>query len=169
MAESFKSKISLGNKVPKRLQKSQRDFSQSNSYESSTRKKQEDVFFVGVKEPLEVRRMVLEASKEALQSLQQYEKFKEVRIEKTKEILRLKKILKELDNLMVKLKTELPSTSSRIKPAKKEVKKEKKAAHKSKPVKKAAEKVKKKAKNKTEVEKLESELSDIEERLGKVD
>ena len=79
----------------------------------------QNVFFVGIKEPAEVRRAILESSKEALQSLQQYEKFKSVRIEKTKEILRIKRIFKELDNLVLKLKAKIPKTDLRVRTAEK--------------------------------------------------
>jgi len=165
MAESFKSKV-------------------SNSYESSTRKKQEDVFFVGLKEPSQLRRTVLETSKEAVHTLQQYERFKEVRIEKTKEILRLKGIFKELDNLITKLKVKLPKTSLRVKAAKEEEEakiiidegnniEEEIKEHRAKGGRKKLRNVKnalvkKPAKRLSEVEKLEAELNDIEEKLGNI-
>ena len=45
-------------------------------------KEEDQVFFVGIKDPIEIRRSILESSKEMLQYLQRAERFKEVRKEK---------------------------------------------------------------------------------------
>ena len=144
--------------------------------------KEENVFFVGIREPNQVRRAILESSKDSLHALQQYERFKAVRIEKTKEILRLKRILKETDNLMVKLKAKLPKTSIRVKAEKAsresqqiipievfETKKlHRKNDKKSVKNKEVSKPVFIKPRRLTEVEKLESELNDIEKKLGDI-
>ena len=59
---------------------------------------EKDQFYIGVKSPVEIRRQVLESSRSVLQTLQQYEKFKELRMQKLEEIAALKNILRELDN-----------------------------------------------------------------------
>ena len=47
-----------------------------------TQKKEAEIFFVGVSDPVEVRRNLLEASRAMVQSLQRYENFKELKNEK---------------------------------------------------------------------------------------
>jgi hypothetical protein len=129
-----------------------------------------------LKDPSQLRRSILETSKEALHTLQQYERFKEVRIEKTKEILRLKKIFKELENLTTKLKMKLPKTSLRVKHAKEEeakividedIEEEIQEQRSRKKTTKKAPK-KKGSKRLSDVEKLEAELNDIEDKLGDI-
>ena len=152
---------------------------------------QEDVFYVGLRDPAEVRRNVLESSREMIQFLQRYEKLKSIRDEKSAAAKQLHTDIKELRTLINKLKKVLPKTKLRIKLReehkfetcpecgtefktlaslqkhvkkrhKKKAKKAKKAAPASKPKKEA------KPKPTTELERLESELSDIESKLGKL-
>ncbi len=129
-------------------------------------KEEGGVFFVGIKDPIEIRRSLLESSKEMLQYLQRAEKFKEVRKEKEHEIAKLKAIMKEIKAMARKVKASLPKTGLRA------------AAKKPKPVKKAKKKTSKKKEQKeivveapkemNEIEKLESELGEIEGRLNKL-
>ncbi|MBW2996513.1 hypothetical protein KY332_04405 [Candidatus Woesearchaeota archaeon] len=127
------------------------------------KEKEEQVFYVGIKDPLEIRRSMLESSKELLQYLQRFEKFKAVRKEKAEQTAKLKGVMKEITTLVKQLKSNLPKTGLRA------------AKHKEKPKpkkvtvaapKKEAPKVEvEKPKEMTELEKLESELSEIEGRL----
>lgn len=74
----------------------------------------EEVFFVGVQDPLEVRRNILEASKEMVQFLQQHEKLKTLRNEKEEAIKHLKEDVRQLKLHVNKLRQVLPKTKLRI-------------------------------------------------------
>ncbi|MFC1801094.1 hypothetical protein ACFLZB_01410 [Nanoarchaeota archaeon] len=136
----------------------------------------EDVFYVGVRDPVEIRRNVLECSKEMVQFLQRYESLKAARDEKTQSIHRLREDVKEIKSLMSKLKKALPKTKLRIKlheepkPVSKKQKTKKKRQAKKREAHKEIQKelIKTVAppKTMTEIEKLESELADIEGKLG---
>lgn len=141
--------------------------------------KEETKFYVGVKDPIEIRRSILESSKEMLQYLQRAEKFKEVRKEKTEQIEKLKATMSDINNLARKLKNLLPKTGIRATAPKKEEKPKKaaKKIEKKKAAKKEAKKTPKKVvkeapaekpKEMTELEKLEAELGAIEGRLTKL-
>ena len=151
--------------------------------------KEDDVFFVGVQDPIELRRSILESSKDLLQYMQRFEKFKEVRMEKQEQFIKLGEVTAEIAKLVRKLKTELPKTHIRARMHKheEEVKKaaaKKKAKKKAKATKKAKKTAKKapprpKAKPEikikpapekplTDLEKLEAELGAIETRLTKM-
>ena len=133
-------------------------------------KKQDDVYFVGIKDPRDIRRSILESSKDLIQTLQQFERFKQVRKEKDQEMRHLKSLVSEIRTLSGKLKNNLPKTNMRIK-----LKKEKSAAAKKRKTqsKKAAPKkvIHKPAVETTaftDFDKLENELDKIEERLSKL-
>ena len=129
-------------------------------------KEEGSVFYVGVKDPIEIRRSLLESSKEMLQYLQRAEKFKAVRKEKAEQIAKLREIMKEITGLVRKLKSQLPKTGLRTKAVKKE--KPKKAKKKEKVEKEAPPPEVEKPAEMTELEKLESELGEIEGRLTKL-
>ncbi|MCK4589311.1 MAG: hypothetical protein KAT77_02630 [Nanoarchaeota archaeon] len=74
----------------------------------------EEVFFVGVQDPLEVRRNILETSKEMVQFLQQHEKLKTLRNEKQEAIKRLREDVRQLKLYINKLRKALPKTKLRI-------------------------------------------------------
>ncbi len=144
-------------------------------------KEEESVFYVGVRDPVEIRRSLLESSKEMIQYLQRAEKFKSVRKEKTKLISKLKEDTKEITKLIKKLKRDLPKTGLRAQMHKQEEAKQvKKEMAKTKELEEKAKKSEKKAPKKekpkeekapkemTELEKLEKELSTIESRLTKL-
>lgn len=128
----------------------------------------EDVFFVGVKDPVEMRRHVLEIAKGSIQTLQLFEKFRGIRDEKIKYISHLKSDLREISRLISKLKNSLPKAKLRIKTHGSEIsaggaEAKKKGTKKSKEMSGAAEKP-----VKSDLEKLEDELSAIESKLGDV-
>jgi len=116
------------------------------------KKKEENNFFVGIKDPVEVRRSVLEASKKLIETLQRFEQFKENRKKKIEYIESLKKVIADIGKLNTKLKNILPKTNLRI-PS--ELLKEKDVG----PV--IVEKA-----EKTGLGELDKELKDIEEKLN---
>src|SRR3989344_3386027 len=122
---------------------------------------EKDQFYIGVKSPVEIRRQVLESSRSVLQTLQQYEKFKELRMQKLEEIAALKNILRELDNAVGQLRNVMPKAGLREMP-------EESIHHPNHHQKKKTQQVSKgPSKHDEEVAKLEQSLQDIEERLSK--
>jgi len=117
-----------------------------------------DVYFVGLEKPNELRRTLLESTRDVVDVMKRFERFKSVREQKIKEIERLKSDIREISKLISKLRAELPKTKLRVKLPKREEVPEKK-----KVVKKEVKKPKKK--EMTELDKLESELSAIEGKL----
>lgn len=123
---------------------------------------EKELFFVGVRNPIELRRTMLESSKEIIEDLQKYERLKALRAEKAKQIEKLRTIVKEINRLVAKLKAELPTTSLRIEEMPQKLKKPEMV----KPKKTAKEIKAEPKKELTELEKLESELDAIEQRLS---
>ena len=118
-----------------------------------------ELFFVRVKEPVEVRRNILETLKEIVEVLQRFEKFKRIRHEKIEKINHLRVLLRQSNKMLGELRGKLPQTNlratvAREAPAHKHHKKRAKAAEKAPPKKEI-----------TEVEKLEIELNAIESKL----
>ena len=107
-------------------------------------------FFVGIKNPVNTRRLLLNSSKDILDALKDYENFENFKQEKAKYIVELKRILDEVLVLNKKLKKHMPKTPLKS------------------PKRKAAGKKAKKSKMPevtSKIEELESELSMIEGRL----
>lgn len=126
------------------------------------KEQQEGIFFVELKEPPEVKRNVLEALKDILGLMQQFEKFKQIRHEKLVKIQRLRSLVRDTNKMFGTLKAKLPQTNFKT-PSSTPVKKQsKKIASKKE---KAAPKEVTPKKHKTELDKLESELNAIEEKL----
>ena len=69
---------------------------------------EESPLFVGITNNGELRRNMLECSKEILESLKHYEKFKFVKEEKQKLIQKFREDVKGLSKLISRLKTNLP-------------------------------------------------------------
>lgn len=124
-----------------------------------------ELFFVEIKEPTEVRRNILESLKEILEVLQRFEKFKNIRHEKLENIHKLRGLLKDANKMLGNLRLKLPQTSLRAAAVRETA--AHKAHHKKRKKGKYAEKEPEKAPKRemTEVEKLESELSAIESKL----
>lgn len=74
----------------------------------------EDVFYVGVRDPIEIRRNLLESSREAVQFLQRYEKLRSIRQEKLQAMQQLRIDVRELRALVNNLRKALPKTKLRI-------------------------------------------------------
>jgi len=115
-----------------------------------------EIFYVGLKDPTEVRRNLLEASREIVIFLRTYENFKRVRIQKIEEIDKLKLLIQEVTRVLNKLRRELPKTRLR--------EKSEETIRKG-GVRKLPRIPKRKISAAGEIGKLEAELSDIEEKL----
>ncbi|MBI2134941.1 hypothetical protein HYU09_03045 [Candidatus Woesearchaeota archaeon] len=129
--------------------------------------KEENVLFVEVRGPSEVRRNILESLKGIVETLQRFERFRHVRREKIHSINKLSSDLKGINRMLSDLKNTIPETNLReikIKAVLKEESREKSKPKKGKH-KKAHREAEEKPKPITEVERLESELGAIEEKL----
>lgn len=134
------------------------------------KEKSRSQYFVQIREPVELRRRILEASKSTIHGLQGYHAFLEKRSRKLQMIAQLKREVQEILVLHAKLAAALPSFDL---PPERPVKvtapvsKKSKRAVKSaqKPVKKAVEK----PREKTELEKLDDLLAKVEQKLQRVD
>jgi len=71
-------------------------------------------FFVGIKDPVRVRRDLLTSSKGILDSLKKYDDFASARDEKQKYIVDLKRVIDELIVLDKKVRGHLPATPLKI-------------------------------------------------------
>lgn len=116
-----------------------------------------ELFFVQIREPSEVRRSILESLKEILELLQRFEKFRHIRHDKLIRIQKLRVLIRDTNKLMGELKAKLPQTSLKGVVVKEAPKQQKK------PAKKKEEQHPKK--EKSELERLEAELSAIEGKL----
>jgi len=124
-----------------------------------SKSEKEKMFYVGIKEPIDLRRNLLEYSKMVVKSLQKYEKFKDLRREKIEHILKLKSAIREIKKLNNDLLLKLPETKIKFE------RKERKKIPKGK--KEIEEELSKKEIIKmNELEKLEAELSSIEAKLN---
>jgi len=116
---------------------------------------EDELFFVGLRDPIEMRKELLTSSKNLIDSLRRYEAYTTVKDEKQQRILELKRVFDELLVLNRKLRGKLPRTPLKIPTVMKA--EEKRPAPKIPKAKPAAQ-------NKIDV--LEEELARIEERLG---
>lgn len=126
--------------------------------------KKEELFYVGVKNPVELRRVILESSKEMVQYMQRAEKFKKTRAEKEEEFAKLKKTMNSVSSMVSKLRTYLPKAD--IKSGASEYKKAKKDAPSIKNIKVSKQSLKEIPQS--EIIKLERELGEIESRIKRM-
>lgn len=123
--------------------------------------------YIGLSDPVELRKHILEPTREVIQFLQSYEQFKKMKEEKTQAILQLKEDLRgirasfnQLRRLLPRNKVKAEKTYRKIK---KEIKKEQKiperAISRAKPA---------TVRPPTELEALEKELGEIEKKLGTI-
>jgi len=70
-------------------------------------------YFVGIYDPVDVRRNLLESSKEAVESLQSFTKLEDIRKKKIRHVREMKIIMEELDLLVGKLREKLPKSHLR--------------------------------------------------------
>ncbi|MFH1682259.1 MAG: hypothetical protein ABIA37_00530 [Candidatus Woesearchaeota archaeon] len=120
--------------------------------------KEEKTYFIGIDDPAELRKLILEPTREVVQFLQSYEQFKKTKEEKTQSIKQLKEDLSQIKSEMAKLKRLLPAIKIE-KPARKEKIREE-------VVQEVTVRTKPAPKPSGELEELEKELSEIEQRLG---
>ena len=71
----------------------------------------EDIFFMRVDEPAEVRKQLLESARMSIQTLQRYERFKAMRQQKNESITKLRAAIKDLNQLFVKLRAAMPEAT----------------------------------------------------------
>lgn len=119
---------------------------------------EEELFFVGIRDPIELRKELLTSSKNLIDSLRRYEAFKDLKEEKLQHVIELKRVFDELLVLNRKLRNHLPRIPIKVPTVMKET-----PARPGKAMPKPA----KTARNKIDV--LEEELSKIEERLGSLE
>ena len=123
-------------------------------------KKEESLLFVGITNGSELRRDVLESSKEILESLKEYERFKSTRDEKLRLINQFRDDIKGVSKLISQLRVNLPKIKDLPKTKEPEIK----APEVKKP--KKEEKARVEPRQKTELERLEDELNEIESKLN---
>lgn len=70
-------------------------------------------YFVGIYDPIDVRRNVLESSKEIVKSIQAFERVESIREEKLRYVRDMKKVMAELNLLVSKLAEKLPKAKLR--------------------------------------------------------
>ena len=146
--------------------------------------KKDDLFYVGVRDPIELRNTLLESSKDLIQYLQRFEKLRITREEKKREMGNLKEALKEITKEAAKLKRLIPKAKIRAaidigagreepvieqeieEPVAKKKKAKKHSKAKKKVEKPQAHPIEKK--EASELAKLEAELGAIEKRLTKL-
>ena len=119
-------------------------------------------FFVGLHNSMDVRRNILESSRDMIHTLQSYQKVSELREEKFRRIQQFKTIMEELKLLISKLNRALPKIQV------KEVEVKAKEALERKGKKETKLEVSQDKSGKTDLEKLEEELAKIEGRLAKL-
>lgn len=71
-----------------------------------------ETYYVGIENPTETRRQLLTSTKQIVNSLREYETFRQIRAQKLKTIMELKRVSDELIVLNKKLKTKLPSKTT---------------------------------------------------------
>jgi len=110
--------------------------------------KEEDIYYVGVTDPVELRRSILENSKSIIGFLKKYEDLKALRSKKTVMMIQLKDEVDDIRKLVARVKRDLPK--SKLRQAE------------------AMAKVKKPVAAKFDLDDLEDELGDIENKLNRL-
>jgi len=120
-------------------------------------------FYVGISNPIDVRRNILETSKEIIQVLKRYESFHHIKEEKRAEMNKFRSMVNEITQLMLRLKTSLPPVRIEDLPRREaaETARKSMAPVTEKRVKAAQES----ASPSSELDRLEQELGKIEDKL----
>ncbi len=118
-----------------------------------TKENQKEVFYVGLNDSKEVRKNVLESTRDLIQIIKDQDNLKQMRVQKAVLIEELKNQMAQIDNLMIKLKRALPSSREKEQTTP-SISDKKKLSLLSVP-----RKIK-------DIDKLEAELADIEAKLG---
>lgn len=122
--------------------------------------------FVGLDDPVELRKHILEPTREVIQFLQSYEEFKKTKEEKTQALLQLRGELKNIRTSFNRLRRLFPRNKAKAEKTcqkiKKEIKKERKLPSASLPEEAPAIPNRKSF---PELDSLERELGEIEKKL----
>ena len=121
------------------------------------KKAKQESFFVGLNDPIGMRRSLLETSKELIEAMKKYEGFKAKREEKLKNMEELGKVIRSASRMVSRIKGSLPTMHLKAAPEIKE---------KPEPEEKPAAPRKPEPKDMSELAKLEAELADIEGKLN---
>jgi len=119
---------------------------------------EDELFFVGIRDPIELRKELLTSSKNLIDSLKRYEAYKDVKEEKLRHIMELKRVFDELLVLNKKVRNKMPHIPIKAAPT---------LARETREIPTAKGKPMKTSRNKIDV--LEDELAKIEERLGSLE
>lgn len=119
--------------------------------------REERTYFIGIDYPTELKKLILEPTREVVQFLQSYEHFRKTKEEKTKAIKQLQGDLVKIRNEIARLKRLLPPLKMEKPAFKEKIKEEVVQELKVKP---------KPSRPSNELEELEKELSEIEQRLS---
>lgn len=118
-----------------------------------------EILFVEVRDPSEVRRDILESLKQILELLHRFESFKHLRHEKSMKIQKLRTLVRDTNKRMSELRTKLPQTNFKV------ASHSRSAPPKKYPAKRKDKQQKLQKKEKTELERLQDELGAIESKL----
>lgn len=116
---------------------------------------EQDVLFIQVRDPPNIRRTLLGCSKQTVVLLQRYERFKDIRAKKLEAIMKLRALNRDITLLVAKLNQYLPAMQTNL-------------AEKSDKSKKHADRVAAEninVEHVTDLEKLEAELARIESKM----
>ena len=131
-------------------------------------KQTEELYFVEVGQPVEVKRSILETLRIILESLQRFEKFKELRHKKASKVAQLRKNIRDISKHINALKALVPEAKVREAPTP-VVSVPEHHDHTSSPKKnkkkQAARREHAKRSGSSELDKLSAELAVIEEKL----
>jgi len=126
----------------------------------------ESVLFIKIDNPHEVRKSLLESSRDTIMMLKMHEKFREIRIRKAQEIMRLRETMKDISKLVVRLKSSIPDIKINLPaPPRQEKPKEIKQAQPAAP---ARPKPVEQKSPVASLSDLDSQLKQIEEKLGRL-
>ena len=144
--------------------------------------KNPNVFFVGINDTKDLKRALIESTKDTIVFMQKYETVLKIRAEKNEHINHLKELVKEITKMVSGLKSKLPESEIHRKLGSEEISierqileeglkqkrevEEKKSSSAKKTVKtEKNNNSEEKNKAKEEMEKLESQLKELENRL----
>ncbi|HLF54773.1 MAG TPA: hypothetical protein VI612_03570 [Candidatus Nanoarchaeia archaeon] len=116
-----------------------------------------ELFFVGIRDPIELRKELLLSSKNLIDSLRRYEAYKTIKDQKLRQIIQLKRVFDELLVLNKKFRGKLPRVPVKTPSVEREEPKPRSAPSRLKPS------------AKTKMEMLEEELAKVESRLGSLE
>ncbi len=125
-----------------------------------TGKESKEIYYVNISNSYKLRKRILETSKNVIESLHKFERFKKIRSEKIKSIESLIILFREINELGAQIRLDLPKIKL---PAKKKILKQE---NKKKEV--SIQKKEFEHESETELEKLEGAIAQIESRLNQI-